>query len=105
MISVSPSWTVSPRWFTTVRWMVTIPRSGFDVSRLSVILSRTLMVSPILMGPLKRQRRPRNARVANGRGMARLPRPDEMARPRRPWAIRSPKMDVRMNSASVWSTL
>src|SRR5439155_1073068 len=101
---VSPSWTTSSRWLSTVRCTVTRPRSGFEVSFLPMTLARRRIVSPILIGPLNFQRRPTNASVAYA-CVARVNRPAWIARPRRPWAIRSPKIDCFMNSASVWSTL
>src|SRR5438445_697886 len=102
--SVSPSCTISPRWLSTVRCTMMRPRSGFAVSFLPMTFARRRMVSPILTGPLNFHRSPTNASVAYG-AVARVKRPAWMARPRRPWAIRSPKIDCFMNSASVWSTL
>ena len=70
----------------------------------SVTLARSRIVSPIFTGALNFQRSPPNASVAYG-AVARLKSPDWIARHRRPWAMRSPKIDFFMNSASVCSTL
>src|SRR5262249_16311150 len=102
--SVSPSCTTSPSWLTSSRSTVTRPQRGSGPSFLAAMRERTWMVSPILIGPLNFHLSPLRAPWAAA-GSPREARPCSMLRPRSPWAIRSPKREDFMCSASVWSTL
>src|SRR5207302_9404155 len=78
------------------------------VGLVEVLLFDHLRPKPDRVADLHRQlefqRSPPNASVAYG-AVARLKSPDWIARHRRPCAIRSPKIVVFMNSASVCRTL
>src|SRR5690606_8204271 len=102
----SPSWTTSSRWLRTSTRCTMTPRSGLLVSRSSVMVVITLMVSPMRTGARKRQlRTSRNPSSVPSKTPPRWRSPVAIASTSTPWAIRSPYGVRAACSASVCSGL